>query len=136
MTERPRMRSTRTHIEEWRDSVPVGTEATIAEIAAYASQEYRTPSGQEYPATGAVAARLFPASPLAGVIHGLSAIPPEGGKPARVRKTSEGKPESIDYHKMYARSVRGSLEYIRTTSGANWADVRAEIAAYLEEHPA
>lgn len=80
----PRRRSVARHISEWVASVPIGTEATIAQVAMFSSQEY----GDDMPSPGAIISRCFPARPQSATlgIEGLECIPPSDGKPARLKK--------------------------------------------------
>lgn len=68
------------HIEEFLDTVEVGSEHTVAEIANFKSSEYT--EGEASP--GAVAARLFPGEGKQSSVNGFELV--EGGGTRKIRK--------------------------------------------------
>lgn len=134
-----RNRSTRRHIEEWIASVPLGTQATVAEICNFASQEYKTPFAQEYPSPGAVAARLFPSNPRSELIPGIEQLPSDGG-PMRVQTVevqNGGIKVAVPYtsHNTYGLmiQVRGVMEQLKEQLGPHWPQAKSLIRNFLSE---
>lgn len=85
----PARRSVLRHIKDWRDSVPIGTKATVAEIANFVSEEY---DGDASP--GAVAARLFPSN--GSTIPGIERCLDDGVRKVRtVRELREGEVDEV-----------------------------------------
>lgn len=72
-------RDVRKHIEEFLDSVEVGTDHAVSAIANFKSSEY--PEGDASP--GAVAARLFPTGGKPSTIQGFEQLTGEGARKIR-----------------------------------------------------